>query len=359
MPLKNFAWAHLTRRRETSGLRGVSEQCLIGTSAVALLTLVCYRLHLNFPTVSLLYLIVVVLLSVRANFFSSALVSIVSVACLNYFFAPPIFSFRLANLFDVVAITVFLTTSMIITGLISKLKKMTEEARTSVHRKLIDAEAREYARIAKELDADIIQRVALVAFDLEQLEQLERSLSESATEVSAHIQELWQRVSEIGTDLNAITHRWRSSTLEYLGIATSAESLCKEFAAQHKVEIDFKSHGVPSIVPLDISFPLIRVLQEALLNSAKHSGKRRFKVELFGTSSAIHLTVCDSGIGFDPDVATQRSGLGLTSMRERLKLVNGEFSIESQAQLGTKIHASVPFNSGSNARARLSGEPPN
>jgi signal transduction histidine kinase len=353
MPLKNFAWARLIRQRETNGLRRVSEQCLIGVLSVALVTLVCYRLDLSLPTVSLLYLIVVVLLSIRSGFFSLAFVSIVSVGCLNYFFAPPLFSFRVTNPFDVVAITVFLTISLIITRLISRLRKMADEARTSVHRKLIDAEAREYATVAAELDGDIIQRIALVAFDLEQLEQLERSPSKSVAEVSTHIHELWQRVSEIAIDLNAITHRWRSSTLEYLGIATSAESFCKQFAAQHKVELDFKSHDVPSTVPLEISFALIRVLQEALLNSARHSGERRFKVELFGSSSAIHLTVCDSGIGFDPDVAMQRSGLGLTSMRERLKLVNGEFSIESQAQLGTKIHASVPFSSGRNARTRL------
>ncbi len=350
MPLKGFAWAHLMRQRETNGLRHASEQCFIGVLSVALLTLVCYRLHLNFSIVSLLYLIVVVLLSVRGGFFPSAFVSIVSVACLNYFFALPLFSLRVTNPFDVVAITVFLTISLIITRLISKLREMVDEARRSVHRKLIYAEEREYARVATELDADIIQRVALVAFDLEQLEQLELRSSKSATEVSAQIRELWQRVSEIGTDLNAITRRWRGSTLEFLGIAMSAESFCKGFAAQQKVEIDFKSHDVPSPVPLEVSLPLFRVLEEALLNSAKHSGKRRFEVELFGTSSAIHLTVCDSGTGFDPDAAMQRSGLGLTSMRERLKLVNGEFSIESQAQRGTKIRASVPFSSGSNTR---------
>jgi K+-sensing histidine kinase KdpD len=186
MPLKNLAWARLMRGGETNGLWRVSEQCLIGVMSVALVTLVCYRLHLSFPTVSLLYLIVVVLLSVRGGFFSSAFVSIVSVGCLNYFFALPLFSFRVTNAFDVVAITVFLTTSLIITRLISKLRKMADEARTSVHRQLIDAEAREYARVATELDADIIQRVALVAFDLEQLEQLERRPSKSATEVSTH-----------------------------------------------------------------------------------------------------------------------------------------------------------------------------
>jgi len=119
---------------------------------------------------------------------------------------------------------------------------------------------------------------------------------------------------------------------------------------------DFKSHDVPSHVPLEISFPLFRVLQEALLNSARHSGKQHFEVELFGTSGVIHLTVCDSGVGFDPQVAILGSGLGITSMRERLKLVNGDSFIGSQAQRGTKIHASAPLGSGGDARARLGRE---
>ena len=102
---------------------------------------------------------------------------------------------------------------------------------------------------------------------------------------------------------------------------------------------------MPSPLSLEISFPLFRVLQEALLNSAKHSGERHFEVELFGTSGAIHPTVSDSGIGFDPKVAVQGSGLGLTSMRERLRLVHGEFSINTRHQGGTKIYVSVPLNS--------------
>jgi signal transduction histidine kinase len=211
-----------------------------------------------------------------------------------------------------------------------------------VHRKLIDAEERECTRITKELNEDINQRVALVALGLEHLEELERSPSKSIAGVSSHIQELWQRVSEIGGDLHSLSHRLRSSNLEYLGIATSAESFCGEFAAQQKVEIDFKCHDVPSPLSLEISFPLFRVLQEALLNSAKHSGERHFEVELFGTSGAIHPTVSDSGIGFDPKVAVQGRGLGLTSMRERLRL---EFSINTRHQGGTKIYVSVPLNS--------------
>jgi len=95
----------------------------------------------------------------------------------------------------------------------------------------------------------------------------------------------------------------------------------------------------------DISLCLFRVLQEALHNSTKHSGVRHFEVRLWGTSSEIHLTVRDSGVGFDSEAARASLGLGLVSMEERLKLLNGMFSIESQPQRGTTIHARVPLSS--------------
>jgi signal transduction histidine kinase len=319
-----------------------------GAIGLVSITFACYRLRFNVATAGFLYTIVVVLLSRMGDFVSSILVSVIAVFCLAYL-APPAYSFRVDDPLDVVAIIAFLTTSVVIARLVSKLRKMAEDARFSVHRKLIDAEEREYTRIATELNEDINQRVALVALGLDRLGELERTPSESVAEVNDRTRELSQRVSEIGSDLYAISHRLRSSNLEYLGIATAAKTFCREFAAQRKVEIDFRSHDLASHVHLEISFPLFRVLQEALLNSEKHSGERHFEVELFGTSGAIHLTVCDSGFGFDPGVAMQGSGLGLTSMRERLKLVNGEFSIDSQPPRGTKIHASVPFKSGSNA----------
>ena len=320
--------------------RRVTINSLFGTLAVASLTFVCYRLHASLATVGFLYLIVIVLLSSSGSLFSSALISILAVGCLDYFFAPPIFSLRIVDPLNVVAIATFFVTSFVITRLVVKVRLMTDEALSSVHRKLIDAEEREYTEIERELNEDINQRVALVAFGLEQLEEQQH---ESA-EIRRQTRELWQRVSEIGTDLHLLTHRLRSSTLEYLGIEATAKSFCKEFAQQQKVEIDFKSHDVPNHLSLETSFTIFRVLQEALLNSAKHSGKRHFEVELFGTSDAIHLAVCDSGSGFDPVAAVQGRGLGLTSMRERLKLVNGEFSIDSQAQRGTKIYASVPLS---------------
>jgi signal transduction histidine kinase len=77
-------------------------------------------------------------------------------------------------------------------------------------------------------------------------------------------------------------------------------------------------------------------------------------VRLWGTSDEIHLTVSDSGAGFDSEVVKAGRGLGLISMGERLKLVNGTFSIESQPQRGTTIHARVPQRGGSDSLQAVS-----
>ncbi len=165
--------------------------------------------------------------------------------------------------------------------------------------------------------------------------------------------ELQKRTSEIATDIQSLSHELHSSKLEYLGIAAAMRGFCREFGEQQKVEIDFQIHDLPSPLSPDISLCFFRVLQEALHNSAKHSGVRHFEVRLWGTSDEIHLTVRDSGVGFDREAAKKSRGLGLISMEERLKLVNGTFSIESQPKRGTTIHARVPLRGPLSDRVRI------
>jgi len=81
----------------------------------------------------------------------------------------------------------------------------------------------------------------------------------------------------------------------------------------------------------------------------KHSGVKRFEVRLWGSTGEIHLTISDLGAGFDTGTAMKSTGLGLTSMQERLRLVHGELSINSQPKGGTTIHARVPLGSGSDS----------
>src|SRR5215471_13342240 len=127
------------------------------------------------------------------------------------------------------------------------------------------------------------------------------------------------------------------------------KSWCKEFAERQKVGIDFKT-DVSKVLPLAVGLSLFRVLQEALNNAIKHSGVKRIKVQLREDSGEIHLVIRDFGRGFDVEAASQGKGLGLTSMRERVRLVNGTISIESKPMGGTTIHVRVPLESKQGSR---------
>jgi PAS domain S-box-containing protein len=224
-------------------------------------------------------------------------------------------------------------------------RKQAEEDLLSMTRRVIEAQEQERARIARELHDDIGQRVSLLAVNLAQLEQ---SLLKPV-EVRDRIGELQKETCEIATDIHTLSHHLHSSRLEYLGMAAVMRSFCQEFGKQTKVRINFQSQDLPSLVPPDISLCLFRVLQESLQNSAKHSGAQHVEVELWGTPDEIHLVVSDSGSGFDSEGAKRSLGLGLISMEERLRVVKGRFSIESQAKRGTKIHARAPLGSRSDS----------
>jgi signal transduction histidine kinase len=170
-------------------------------------------------------------------------------------------------------------------------------------------------------------------------------------DVHEYLQHARQRVYELGNDIQALSHRLHSSKLEYLGLVAAAKSFCHELSKQGNVRIEFTHSDMPAAIPEEISLCLFRVLQEALQNALKHSAEQIFTVEMHGTNEGISLTVSDSGIGFDWQDAFNRRGLGLISMRERLRLVNGELSIQSEPGRGTTVRAHVRLGQKDNAAA--------
>jgi PAS domain S-box-containing protein len=219
-------------------------------------------------------------------------------------------------------------------------RKLAEEALASVGYRLIEAHEEERTWIARELHDDIVQRVALVTVELGRCDQ---QAADATTGAHDHIRHASQLLFDLGKDIQALSHRLHSSKLEYLGLVTAAKSFCCELSEQRNVRIEFKHSDIPAAVPKEISLCLFRVLQEALQNAVRHSGAQGFAVEVHGAQDGIRLTVSDSGIGFDWRHAINDRGLGLISMRERLRLVNGELSIESEPGRGTTVLARVPL----------------
>ncbi len=223
-------------------------------------------------------------------------------------------------------------------------RKLAEEALERMSHRLIEAQEQERRRIARELHDDTSQRLAMLGI---QLEQIKNDLPKQTVELRGRMDELWKYTVETAKGVRALAYELHSPNLEYLSLTMKA--FCQEFGERQKLEIDFKTHDLPSLLPPDISLCLFRILQEALHNSAKHSGAQRLEVELWGASNGVHLTVNDSGKGFEVEAAQRGDGLGLTSMEERVKFMNGAFSIQSQPSRGTTIHVRLPLSAESDS----------
>lgn len=200
---------------------------------------------------------------------------------------------------------------------------------------LINAQEQERTRIGRELHDDVNQKLALLSVRI-------HHLRENPSDLHGPLESLQQEVNDISSDVQALSHELHSSKLEYLGVIPGMKSWCKEFAERQGIEIDFRS-DVISVVPFEIGASLFRILQEALHNAAKHSGAKHVEVRITEHANEIRLTVGDSGKGFDVESAMRGKGLGLISMRERARLVNGRMEIKSNLMGGTRIDVRVRF----------------
>lgn len=223
-------------------------------------------------------------------------------------------------------------------------RKRAEEALAEMSRKLIESQEQERSRIGRELHDDINQRLALLAVELEQLED------EPSAFLWDRAQELRKQMIEVSEDVQALSHELHSAKLQYLGVIAGMRSWCREYAERQSMEIDFSS-DVNSPLPFEIGLSIFRVLQEGLHNAAKYSGVKRVEVQIREERDVLHLSINDSGKGFDVESALRGKGLGLTSMRERARLVNGSIAIESKPLSGTCIYVSVPLKANSQRMA--------
>jgi len=219
-------------------------------------------------------------------------------------------------------------------------RKLAEEALASLGGKLIAAQEQERTRIARELHDDINQQLAFLSVSLDELKQ---NPPQSIAEIPGRLEGIEIQTAEISRSVQALSHRLHSSKLEYLGLVAALRGFCREFSDQHRAEVTFSHDPIPESLPDEISLCLFRVAQAALANALKHSGVRSFDVHLRSSRGGIHLNVRDGGVGFDVEKMLGGHGLGLISMRERVRFVNGEISILSKPNGGTTIAVDVPL----------------
>lgn len=202
--------------------------------------------------------------------------------------------------------------------------------------RLIQAQEEERQRIARELHDDIAQRLSLLVLGLEELRD---AMAAEQNSQSALASELHRKSDEVAMDIQNLSHNLHSSKLHYLGLCFALRQLCDVSSLRHRMQIEFRCANFPENLPADLELCIYRVAQEALNNAVKHSRATEIFVELTCGDETVFLKVTDSGVGFDPSASHQ--GIGLTTMRERLRLFGGELFVESKQGRGTTIIATA------------------
>ena len=208
--------------------------------------------------------------------------------------------------------------------------------------RLIYAQEQERSRLARELHDDLAQRLAVFAIEVGRLQQ---QLANPSKAVQEQLGEMKKDIIEISQDVHDLSRQLHPSILDDLGLIKAVESECNNFSRREGIEIAFNHENISTDIPKNLSLSLYRIIQEALHNVSKHACADHVCVSLKGAGHDhdILMSVQDDGIGFDPAEVWKKPGLGLSSMRERVRLMNGEFSIRSHAKKGTEITVKVPL----------------
>lgn len=208
------------------------------------------------------------------------------------------------------------------------------------------AQEAERSRIARELHDDFAQRLVSLAQSLRELAGRE-TVSENLRELEA----LARSAAQIGLDLGQVARHLHPAILQDLGLSAALEAECSRFSTCHGIPVEHQIMHYPTNIAPSMALSLFRVAQESLANVAKHAEASEVHVHLLAANEQLLLSIWDNSRGFCPKTESGKGGLGLTSMSERIRLVNGKLIVQSQPGRGTSVVAIVPAEGDSANRA--------
>ena len=224
--------------------------------------------------------------------------------------------------------------------------KQAEAERLDLLRRMALAQEEERRRIARELHDQVGQTVTGLSLGLKTLEAALAGVSPSPA-VQERLSWLRSLAAEIGEDIHRAAVDLRPAALDDFGLPSALSALAAMVTERHGLAVDAQVVGVVDRLPSEIETVVYRVAQEALTNMVKHARAGVASLLLERHASDLRLIVEDDGVGFDPDGDSedQRPRLGLSGIRERLRLVNGSLQLEASPGAGTTLFICIPLPS--------------
>ena len=216
-----------------------------------------------------------------------------------------------------------------------------DEQRSALAARLLEAQEEERRRVAYELHDDIGQRIVALEMEASHLASL---LRKTATPSRQVLESMRTQIKSVADDIRNASHRLHPSILTDFGLVAALQTLVSEFQ-RSGARVSMNLCEPSSQLPPNVSLALYRIAQEALQNAAKHASGAQVDVRLNEINNELVLTVEDCGSGFDIEDIKGNAGLGLLSMRERARQINGALLIRRRPDNGTQLTVRVPRES--------------
>jgi signal transduction histidine kinase len=206
-------------------------------------------------------------------------------------------------------------------------------------RQSIEASEQERRRWARELHDETLQSLAALRLGLSS------AMRGSDEDRSKAIEVAVESVTEEIANLRSLIVELRPAALDQYGTAAAIESLAERTAARQGIPVEahidlaFERGDEPTRHTTELESTTYRLVQEALTNAVRHAGATHIRIDVTDHDGSVEVAVADNGRGFDPE--TTDGGFGLTGMRERVELADGELDIDSGPS-GTTVRARLP-----------------
>jgi signal transduction histidine kinase len=210
-----------------------------------------------------------------------------------------------------------------------------ETERAQLAERLLSVQETERREISALLHDNMGQLLTLARLDLE-------SVRPADAAARRHLKESLKRIDESLASVRSIASSLHPSALDDLSASEALHTLVDDFARGSRITIAFRHPKRMPPVAAPVKVCLYRVMQEALTNAARHAHATRITVTLSAQKDMIVLSVRDNGRGFDAAAPGRREGIGIISMRERTRLLDGKLQIDSRPGHGCRVIARVP-----------------
>jgi signal transduction histidine kinase len=211
---------------------------------------------------------------------------------------------------------------------------LSERVARDAMRRVVTGQELERTRLARELHDETGQALTSILLGLRTITEAD-DVEQALEDVRGLVVSTLQSVRRLAVEL-------RPSALDDYGLVPALERLTATVSEQGGPEVDLEAQLGDERLPAEVETALYRIVQEALTNAVKHADAANVSVVLTRRQSSVTAVIEDDGKGMEPE-RDGGAGLGLVGMRERLALLDGRLTIESEPRHGTTVVAEVPL----------------